>query len=252
VAQEAGRLARRPEPTSSRDRTSGPCRVNAGGSRQKKPRSGGALSFLLHRFERPGSSLSACAERTFRIQNESGQRTGTSRHHEHLNFAAETCGADAPASIVRPACSSTRHIVPDNYNKLGAAVTRARVDPQISVGMSFQLRAASAHHCLDNPPGKSRKLLFGRYFRQLIVLIPKENTMSQFVDNRGATVVRAWGELLRVGASAGQAHGETHAAAVGEVGGRSLTAVELGDQSHDIQAETKVRLAVGAGARLPQ
>ena len=27
--------------------------------------------------------------------------------------------------------------VPDNYNKLGAAVTRARVDPQVSVGMSL-------------------------------------------------------------------------------------------------------------------
>ena len=46
----------------------------------------------------------------------------TSRHHEHLNFPAETFGADAPASIARPACSSTRHIVPDNYNKLGAVV----------------------------------------------------------------------------------------------------------------------------------
>ena len=76
--------------------------------------------------------------------------------------------------------------VPDNYNKLAAVVTRARVDPQVSVGMSFQLRAASAHHqCLENPPGKRRKLLFGRYFRQLIVLIPKENTMSQFVDSEG-------------------------------------------------------------------
>src|ERR1700693_5253021 len=62
--------------------------------------------------------------------------------------------------------------------------------------MSFQLRAASAHHCLDHPPGKSRKLLFGRYFRHLIVLIPKENTMSQFVDNRGETMAPPWGELL--------------------------------------------------------
>ena len=77
------------------------------------------------------------------------------------------------------------HFVPDNYNKLGAAVTRARVDPQVSVGMSFQLRAASAHHYLENPPGKHRKLLFGRYFPWLIVLIPKKNTMSQFVDSEG-------------------------------------------------------------------
>ena len=160
-------------------------RIARRGSRQKKAPPGGALRFLLHRFERPGGSLSARAGRASRIQTESGQRTGTSRHHEHLNFAAETCGADAPASIVRPACSSTRHIVPDNYNKLGAAVTRARVDPQVSVGMSFQLRAASAHHCLDHPPGKSRKLLFGRYFRHLIVLIPNKNTMSQFVDSDG-------------------------------------------------------------------
>ena len=124
--------------------------------------------------------------------------------------------------------------------------------PRFLFGLSFKIRAASAHHCLDHPPGKSRKLLFGRYFHHLIVLIPKENTMSQFVDNRGETVAPPWGELLTVGPSAGQAHGETHAAAVGEVGSRSLTAVELGDQSHDIQAETKVRLAVGAGARLPQ
>jgi hypothetical protein len=27
--------------------------------------------------------------------------------------------------------------------------------------------------------------LFGRYFHRLIVLIPKGNTMSQFVDKRG-------------------------------------------------------------------
>ena len=152
---------------------------------------------LRRGFEVPSSSLrttrwfavSSCGAR-LSDSNESAQRTGTSRHHEHLNFAAETCGADAPASIVRPACSSTRHIVPDSYNKLGAAVTRARVDPQVSVGMSFQLRAASAHHCLDHPPGKSRKLLFGRYFRHLIVLIPNKNTMSQFVDNRGETMPR--------------------------------------------------------------
>jgi hypothetical protein len=166
-------------------RRRGAGRALRSGSRQKK-------APLRRGFEVPSSSLrttrwfavSLCGAR-LSDSNESAQRTGTSRHHEHLNFAAETCGADAPASIVRPACSSTRHIVPDNYNKLGAAVTRARVDPQVSVGMSFQLRAASAHHCLDHPPGKSRKLLFGRYFRQLIVLIPKENTMSQFVDSEG-------------------------------------------------------------------
>src|SRR3979490_1057516 len=161
-------------------------RIARRGSRQKK-------APLRRGFEVPSSSLrttrwfavSSCGAR-LSDSNESAQRTGTSRHHEHLNFAAETCGADAPASIVRPACSSTRHIVPDNYNKLGAAVTRARVDPQVSVGMSFQFRAASAHHqCLEHPPGKRRKRLFGRYFPRLIVLIPKKNTMSQFVDNRG-------------------------------------------------------------------
>ena len=159
-------------------------RSRIGGAGKKKPRQAGLLgSFFIAsndpvvRCQLGGARLSD--------SNESAQRTGTSRHHEHLNFAAETCGADAPASIVRPACSSTRHIVPDSYNKLGAAVTRARVDPQISVGMSFQLRAASAHHCLDHPPGKSRKLLFGRYFRHLIVLIPNKNTMSQFVDSEG-------------------------------------------------------------------
>jgi hypothetical protein len=43
-------------------------RSRIGGAGKKKPRSGGALSFLLHRFERPGSSLSARAERAFRIQ----------------------------------------------------------------------------------------------------------------------------------------------------------------------------------------
>src|SRR2546430_16827785 len=75
---------------------------------------------------------------------------------------AETRGAHAPASISRPACSSTRHVVPDSCNKLAAVVTRARVDPLVSVGMSFQLRAASAHHGLDNPPAQSWKLLFGR------------------------------------------------------------------------------------------
>ena len=129
-------------------------RSRIGGAGKKKPRSGGALSFLLHRFERPGSSLSACAERTFRIQNESGQRTGTSRHHEHLNFAAETCGADAPASIARPACSSTRHIVPDSYNKLGAAVTRARVDPQISL---WYVLSASRSFCASLPRSPTRQ-----------------------------------------------------------------------------------------------
>src|SRR2546423_1778032 len=105
------------------------------GSSKKSPAPGGA-SDPLHRFERPGGSLSARAERAFRIQ--SAQRCGTSRHHEHLNFPAETFGADAPASIARPACSSTRHVVPDTCNKLAAVVTRARVDPLVSVGMSFQ------------------------------------------------------------------------------------------------------------------
>src|SRR5262245_37817040 len=42
---------------------------------------------------------------------------GTSRFHEHLNFPAETLGATAPASIARPACSSTRCVVPDNHKK---------------------------------------------------------------------------------------------------------------------------------------
>src|SRR6267378_2109811 len=36
--------------------------------------------------------------------NGSAQRSGTSRHHEHLNFPAETFGANTPASIARPAC----------------------------------------------------------------------------------------------------------------------------------------------------
>src|ERR1700736_4307660 len=123
------------------------------GSRQKK------APLRWRGLEVPASSL-----RTTRWFAVSSCRTGTPRHHEHLNFPAETFGADAPASIARPACSSTRHIVPDNYNKLGAVVTRARVDPQVSIGISSQLRAASAHHCLENPPGKRRKLLFGRYF----------------------------------------------------------------------------------------
>src|SRR6202047_995406 len=73
--------------------------------------------------------------------------------------------------------------VPDNYNKLAAVVTRARVDPQVSVGMSLQIRAASTHHCLENPPGQCRKLLFGRCFPHAIILIPKKISMSQFADN---------------------------------------------------------------------
>src|SRR6266480_5871430 len=75
-------------------------------------------------------------------------------------------------------------------NKLAAVVTRARVDPLVSVGMSFQLRAASAHHGLDNPPGQSWKLLFGRCFHGLIILIPKKNTMSQFVDSHWVLLPR--------------------------------------------------------------
>src|ERR1700682_4922086 len=101
-------------------------RIARRGSRQKKPRQAGLLgSFfiasndLVVRCQLGGARLSD--------SNESAQRTGTSRHHEHLNFAAETCGADAPASIVRPACSSTRLIVPDSYNKLGASVSSSRV-----------------------------------------------------------------------------------------------------------------------------
>src|SRR2546425_4755297 len=128
-----------------------PLRIIAG---KKKPRTFGGASDPLHRFERPGGSLSARAERAFRIQ--SAQRTGTSRHHEHLNFSAETFGADAPASIARPACSCTRHVVPDNRNKLAAAVTRARVDPQVSVGMSLQ---ASSSFCASLPRSPTRQKL---------------------------------------------------------------------------------------------
>ena len=116
---------------------------------------------LRRGFEVPSSSLrttrwfavSSCGAR-LSDSNESAQRTGTSRHHEHLNFAAETCGADAPASIVRPACSSTRHIVPDSYNKLGAAVTRARVDPQISL---WYVLSASRSFCASLPRSPTRQ-----------------------------------------------------------------------------------------------
>ena len=79
--------------------------------------------------------------------------------------------------------------------------------------------------------------------------------MSQFADNplrttpQGAVQRMPHGETRH---SAGQAHHETHAAAVGEVDGRGLAPVKLRDQSHDVQAETEVGPAVGAGARLPQ
>src|ERR1700719_4828344 len=116
---------------------------------------------LRRGFKVPSSSLrttrwfavSLCGAR-LPDSNESAQRTGTSRHHEHLNFAAETCGADAPASIARPACSSTRHIVPDSYNKLGAAVTRARVDPQISL---WNVLSASRSFCASLPRSPTRQ-----------------------------------------------------------------------------------------------
>ena len=49
---------------------------------------------------------------------------------------------DAPASIARPAYSSTRHLVPVNYNKLAAVVTRAGVDLIEIVGAETMARRA--------------------------------------------------------------------------------------------------------------
>src|SRR5207244_7848482 len=107
------------------------------------------------------------------------------------------------------------------------------------------------------PPGKNRNLLFGRCFQQLIVLIPNENTMSQFVDKyrrRGAGTPVACPEVIAPGvlSSPRDAYAHAHATSVRKVGGARLAAVELGDQSHDVQAQAEMRLAVGAGARLPE
>jgi hypothetical protein len=65
---------------------------------------------------------------------------GTSHHHEHLNF---------PGRNVWSCCSGFYREAPrvhsralsfhDNHNKFAAAVTRARVDPQVSVVKILQL-----------------------------------------------------------------------------------------------------------------
>jgi len=65
------------------------------------------------------------------------QCTDTSRFHEHLNFSAETSGACAPASIARPACSCTRYIVPDIYNKFAGVVPVPASIPKFLLLESF-------------------------------------------------------------------------------------------------------------------
>src|SRR5207253_5677576 len=56
-----------------------------------------------------------------------------------------------------------------------------------------------------------------------------------------------WGNRPR--GSPRDAYAHAHAASVRQVGGARLAAVELGDQSHDVQAQAEMRLAVGAGTR---
>jgi hypothetical protein len=64
--------------------------ASRGAAGKKKPRMRGALIFL-RRLERPGGSLSAPSEQ--RRGPVSVSAIGTLRHHEHLNFPAETPGA---------------------------------------------------------------------------------------------------------------------------------------------------------------
>src|SRR5205085_5954199 len=59
-------------------------------------------------------------------------------------------------------------------------------------------------------------------------------------------------DLQGVRSSPRDAYAHAHATSVRQVGGARLAAVELGDQSHDVQAQAEMRLAVGAGARLPE
>jgi hypothetical protein len=78
----------------------------------------------------------------------------------------------APASIARPACSSTRCIVPDNRNKFAIVVTRARVDPRVSSVVN-----PSWLHGFGASPSQQRvqpipKILLLTVLWMLIVLVP--------------------------------------------------------------------------------
>src|SRR5262249_30818951 len=103
-------------------------------------------------FERPGRSLSAPPGARVSDSNESALRSGMSRLHEHLDFTAETLGAIAPASIARPACSSTRCIVPDNPNKFGAVAPVPASIPDFLLKI-LPAAAANPHHHRHSLPG---------------------------------------------------------------------------------------------------
>jgi hypothetical protein len=65
-------------------------------------------------------------------------RTGVSRRHEHLYFAAETLVPKPRLLIAWPACQFTPS-VPGNHNKFAIAVTRARVDSPSFLLLILQL-----------------------------------------------------------------------------------------------------------------
>ncbi|HEV3287223.1 MAG TPA: hypothetical protein VG011_10750, partial [Steroidobacteraceae bacterium] len=80
--------------------------------------------------------------------------------------------ATAPASIARPACSSTRCIVPDNHNKFAIVVTRARVDPRVFLccKLSYLYGFGASPSQQRVRPGEKIRLLTVPW--TLIVLIP--------------------------------------------------------------------------------
>jgi hypothetical protein len=122
-----------------------------------------------------------------------------SRHHEHLNFPAETLGALLRLLSRGPRVHARVVSFLTTHSKLVACHTRARVDPRAfffkfppTERLARIIVLAGALH-----PGE--KLFYRQYLPVFIVLTLKKKTMSQFVYNRRFPAQASAGVGLRTG-----------------------------------------------------
>jgi len=189
--------------------------------------------------QRPGGSLSATARApVLRTSNEPGTGSvGMSRRHEHLNFTAETSGAQLRL-LSRGPRGTSRVVSFLTALKVSNCRTRARVDPRVfSFFDPFSCFACTHHRRNDRSLGRLKNLLRTVLSVQKLYPFQGKRTCGR------KPTVRPEGEGLP-----GQANGEPGAPALGEVPGGGRSPVEFGDQPHNVKSESKVRAVVGLAA----
>jgi hypothetical protein len=181
-------------------------------SRPPPPAGRAAATEPLAEKESPARSSGArscahcCARKTRWLAVSSGRcqwstgsiETGTRLRHvassRASNFPAETLGAGTPASIARPACSCTRYVVPDSPNKSAAVVTRARVDPRVSVFESPPvLSGLRASPYTAGQTASVQNSFSGRHLPSNILLIPGAHYHVAICRQSGSFAARPGG-----------------------------------------------------------